>query len=377
MLAQASFDVALLEEHTCIGLPNHCSGLVSPRTLDLVGRIPEGMRLVQFSRARVWGPGGRTLWLRSDAVQAVAIDRPRFDQLVAGRAVEAGATLMLDTRACGFERLEEGVRVEVRTGGDTRHLYAPLLIGADGAGSRVARWMGRKHTHEVVPAIKADISFRGGGTDSIEIFVGSAVAPGWFGWIIPMRDGVARIGIGATRLLRRYFDAFLESVRSQFGDFVVHETRRATLPLGPARDFVAERAMLVGAAARQTKPTTGGGLYFGIRAAQLAAATAIEALERGDCSRKVLAGYEWAWHRSEGRELVVNHWLRKGFCALSDAGFDRVIEFLGRPGARKWVSRLGDMDYASRLFMAWPTCDRRRARLPETVEARRRAGLRV
>ncbi|MCP4536828.1 MAG: NAD(P)/FAD-dependent oxidoreductase [Chloroflexi bacterium] len=376
-LAQASLNVALLEEHTSIGLPNHCSGLVSPRTLDLVGGIPEGMGLVQFSSARVWGPGGQTLWLRSNSVQAVAIDRPQFDQLIAERAVEAGATLMLGTQACGFERLNEGVRVKVRTGKETRFLSAPLLIGADGASSRVARWMGRKHKHEIIPAVKADITFKEAGTDSIEIFVGNDVASDWFGWIIPMPDGVARIGIGATGSPRRYFEAFLESIRSKFGDFVVHETRRAPLPLGPARDFVADQIMLVGAAARQTKPTTGGGLYFGIRAAQLAAATAVEAIKQGDCSKKVLAEYERAWHRSEGRELTVNHWLRKGFCALSDGGFDLIVELFRKQRAQKWISRLGDMDYPSRLIVPLAEIGRRQAEQSEVVESRQRACLGV
>ncbi len=376
-LAQASLNVALLEEHTSIGLPNHCSGLVSPRTLDLVGGIPEGIRLVQFSSARVWGPGGRTLWLHSDSVQAVAIDRPRFDQLIAERAVQAGATLMLGTRACGFERLKEGVRVDVRVEKGIRYLYAPLLIGADGASSRVARWMGGKRAHEIVPAVKADIVFQGTGMDSIEIFVGNDVAPGWFGWIIPMPDGVARIGIGATRSPRRYFEVFLDLIRSNFGDFVVCEVRRAPLPLGPARNFVADRVMLVGAAARQTKPTTGGGLYFGIRAAHLAAATAVKAVKQGDCSNKVLVEYERAWHRSEGRELAVNHWLRKGFCTLSDRGFDLIVELLGKPRAQKWISRLGDMDYPSRLFVPSPVTGKRRVASPETMDARQRAGLQV
>ncbi|RLC81063.1 MAG: NAD(P)/FAD-dependent oxidoreductase [Chloroflexi bacterium] len=377
VLARASLRVALLEEHPNVGLPDHCSGLVSPRTLDLAGIAGERVGLLRFSRARVWSPGGKTLWLDSNSVQAVAIDRPRFDRLIAERAVEAGACLMLETQACCFERSARGVQVEVRAGAHVFHLCAPLLIGADGANSRVARWMDGRRRNETIPAVKADIAFRGAGTDSIEIFVGNDVAPGWFGWIIPMPDGMARIGIGATRSPRRYFEAFLESIRSRFGDFVVHETRQAPLPLGPARDFVADRVMLVGAAARQTKPTTGGGLYFGIRAAQLAAATAVEAIKQGDCSKKVLVEYERAWHRSEGRELAVNHWLRKGFCALSDRGFDLIVELFGKPRAQKWISHLGDMDYPSRLLGSLPTLGRKRVMLPETMEARQRAGLRA
>jgi len=375
-LARASLRVVLLEEHPNVGLPNHCSGLVSPRALELAGVAEEMVRVARFSSARVWGPGGKSFWLRANSVQAVAIDRPRFDQILAQRAANAGATLMLDTRAYRFEHVAGNVQVEARTGEDTFRLRAPLLIGADGASSRVGRWMSKKRKYEIIPAVKADIIFQGAETDDIEIFVGNSIAPGWFGWIIPLRDGAARIGIGATTVLRHCFELFLDLIRHRFGDFVVQETRQASLPLGPARDFVADRVMLVGAAARQTKPTTGGGIYFGLRAAQLAAVTAAQAVERGDCSRQVLAEYERAWHRSAGRELVYGHWLRRGFRGLSDMGLDLVIKFFGQPWAQDWISRLGDMDYPSRLFVPLAVPWRKQAP-PEAMRARRRVSLGV
>ena len=374
-LARTSLRVALLEEHPSIGLPNHCSGLISPRTLELAGVAEEAVGLARFSSARVWGPGGKHLWLRSNSVQAIAIDRPRFDQLLAKRAVDAGATLMLDTQAHRFVRLEERVQVEARAGESTLHLYAPLLIGADGANSRVARWMGKKPACEIIPAIKADVIFQGSGTDSIEIFVGNSIAPGWFGWIIPLQGGVARIGIGATRAPRRYFESFLDLIRRKFGDFVVEGTRSASLPLGPARDFVVDNVMLVGAAARQTKPTTGGGIYFGIQAAQLAAATAAKAVERGDCSHRKLAEYERAWHRSGGRELVYGHWLRRGFRSLSDKGLDLIVELFGQSWAQNWLSRLGDMDYPSRLFAPPAAIRKKQVASPKSMKTRRRVSL--
>lgn len=349
-LARASLRVALLEEHPQAGLPNHCSGLVSPRTLAAAGVAEEVVGLARYTRARVWGPGGGTLWLRSGSVQAVAIDRPRFDRILAERAAGAGAKLMVGTQAGGFERVAGGVRVEARAGGETLHLRARLLVGADGANSGVARWMGQGHAHEVIPAAKAEVAFRGHGTESIEIFLGSSLAPGWFGWVIPLPGGTARIGVGATRSLQYCFGALLDLVRERCGDFDVQDTRRAPLPLGPARGFVGDGVMLVGAAARQTKPTTGGGLYFGVRAAHLAAAAAAGALARGDCSRRALATYERAWQRAEGRELAAGRWLRRGFRRVPDAGLDLIVRLLNHPRAQDWISRLGDMDYPSRLF---------------------------
>jgi len=368
-LARASLRVALIEEHPAIGVPNHCSGLVSPRTLELAGVTEEAVGLVRFSHARVWGPGGQSLWLRSNGVQAIAVDRTRFDQTLAERAVNAGTILMLGTQVCHLERSAEWVQVVAQTEKGRVQLHASLLIGADGAASQVARWMGTKHKHETIPVVKADLACRGCQPESIEIFVGNHVAPGWFGWVIPMPDGTARVGLGATRSPQRYLEPFLHLIRLRFGDFVVQEVRQAALPLGPARDVVADRVMLVGAAARQTKPTTGGGIYLGIRAALLAATTAVKAIEQGDCSCRRLAEYEQAWQQLEGRELLYGHWLRNVFRHLSDRDFNLLIELLGKPQAQGLISRLGDIDYPSRLFLPLMATLRKRAIPPRGVEA--------
>jgi geranylgeranyl reductase family protein len=351
-LARLSLRVALLEEHPEIGLPDHCSGLVSPRTLVEAGVAEESLQLARYTDARVWSPSGEVLWLRSGVVQAVAIDRTRFDQALADRAVSAGAHLMLNTRATHFARSDDGVNVRVRQGAEMLTLRAAVLVGADGASSSVRRWMGTDRRHEIIPAIKANVLFRGTGTSNIEILVGHGIAPGWFAWIIPLPDGTARVGMGATRSPRQRWEAFLDLVRERFGEFEILEIRKAPLPLGPAREFVGDRVMLVGAAARQTKPTTGGGIYFGVRAAKLAAQYAAQALAQGDCSYRFLTAYEHAWHRVEGRELVFGHWLRQGFRHLSDVGFDAIIGLLNRRRLRRWVSRLGDMDYPSRMAVS-------------------------
>ncbi len=357
-LARASFRVALLEEHPQVGVPTHCSGLVSPRALEIAGVDRKEMGLREYSQARVWAPGGATLWLRSDTVQAIAIERDRFDQLLARRAVDAGARLMLGTKARTFRRENGQIAVQATTPRGEVQLRAPLLVGADGAGSRVARWMGVNGKHEVIPAIKADVAFTNGGTDSIEILVGSGVAPGWFGWVIPLPGGRATIGLGATGSARDHLPAFLDLVRRRFGDYTLEHTHSAPIPLGPARDFVGDGVLLVGAAARQTKPTTGGGVYLGIRAAQLAAATAscalaqARALSRGNLSRRALAPYEDEWHRLEGREVTVGHRLRRAYRRLSDRELDWIVATAAQPWAQRLISRLGDIDFPAQLLSA-------------------------
>ena len=351
-LARASLRVALLEEHAQIGLPVHCSGLVSPRTLEASGLAGDDWALRRYRQARIWGPGGGTLWVRANSVQAISIDRERFDRTLAERATAAGAVLMLETKAVHFERVDGQLRIQASTPGGSVQLQAPLLIGADGAASRVARWLGRTGRHEVIPAVKADVTFLGQGTDDIEILVGNGVAPGWFGWVIPLAGRRARIGVGASGSLRDRFPEFLDLLQHRFGALSWEGVRRAPIPLGPARDFVDDGVMLVGAAARQTKPTTGGGIYLGIRAAQLAAEVAIQALAEGRTDRRALAAYEGAWQRLEGHEVRVGHWLRQVFRRLPDRELDWIVATAGEPWAQDLIGGLGDIDYPAQLLSA-------------------------
>jgi flavin-dependent dehydrogenase len=126
--------------------------------------------------------------------------------------------------------------------------------------------------------------------------------------------------------------------------------------------------LLVGAAARQTKPTTGGGVYLGIRAAQLAAETATCALAQARAlvqaralaqagsqpalSHHTLAAYEQAWHRLEGREVAVGHRLRSIYRRLSDRDLDRIVAAAAQPWAQRLISRLGDIDFPAQLLSA-------------------------
>lgn len=350
-LARAGVRVILLEEHDQVGDPCHCAGLVSPRTLDLAGIEPGEACLRTYSRARIWGPLGSTAWLESDRVQAVAIDRPALDQHLAQRAAEAGAQLWLGVRAEAFERSGPTVQILAANGRGPETLQAPVLVGADGARSRVARWLDGHEKGTLVPSIRVDLRFKGRGTEDIEIFVGNRVAPGWFAWVIPLGDGAARLGIGGlTRNLKRHLVSFLERVRLQFGEFETTGWKGWLIPVEPLPRIAFDNALLVGDAARQAKPSSGGGIFMGMRAGRLAAQTALAALGNGDPSYSSLRRYEEIWRREEGEELRYNHWLRLLYNSMTDAEVDRLVALCGRSWAQAVIRRLGDIDFASDLF---------------------------
>lgn len=350
-LAKGGARVVVLEEHEQVGAPCHCAGLVSPRTLVLAGISDSDRVLHSFHRARIWGPKGSVTWLESNEVQALAIDRTEFDRYLAERAMEAGARIWLGMRAESFERVNGDVHVMAVNGKGRERLKAPILIGADGVRSHVARWFDATGDGETLPMMKADVSFDRVVTDDIEIFVGNRIAPGWFGWIIPIGNGVARLGLGGYgRDLRRRFSDFLDLARRRFGSFTLLDQRGWFIPVRPASQISFDHGFLIGDAARQAKPSSGGGIYMGMRAGMLAAETALEAFGSGNLEYETLCRYEETWLEQEGDELRYNHWLRSIYNRMSDDEIDQLVSLCNRPWARLLIRRLGDIDFASKLF---------------------------
>lgn len=350
-LARSGAKVILLEEHPQVGAPCHCAGLVSPRTLSLAGLEHNGREMQEYKRARIWGPLGSVAWLESNRTQVVAIDRPGLDRHLAARAEEAGAHLWLNVRMEALERENGGMRVTAINGRGTEKLSAPIVIGADGALSNVARCLNGKIKPDMMNAVKADIRFTDGGTEDIEVFVGNDIAPGWFGWVIPLEEGFARLGLGGrTRDIGGRFEAFLDLLRDHFGPFKVLSQRGWLIPFKPSDHIAFDNSLLVGDAARQSKPSSGGGIYMGMRAGVLAGEVALQALSSGDPGYQTMQRYEQSWLEQEGDELRYNYWLRSIFNSMSDAEIDRLVALCNKPWARPLISRLGDIDFVSHLF---------------------------
>jgi digeranylgeranylglycerophospholipid reductase len=351
VLARAGAKVVLLEEHREVGSPCHCAGLVSPRTLTLADVPRKELTINSFSRARVWAPRGSIAWLESDRIQAMAIDRAAFDRALALQAEESGARLWLGVRAESIERVRGGVQITAVNGRGRERLQTPLVIGADGVHSKVAQWFNGRDHGELLPAMKVDVRFAGACTDEIEIFIGNKIAPGWFGWVIPLGDGHARLGLGAHGSdVRRRFHAFLELVKERIGGFEVLDQSGWLIPIRPSKHIAFDHALLVGDAARQAKPSSGGGIYMGMRAGVLAAKVALQALEVRGVGYQTLRSYEQKWLQEEGEELRYNHWLRSIYNRMDDAELDQLVALCNRPWARIIIRRLGDIDFASRLF---------------------------
>jgi digeranylgeranylglycerophospholipid reductase len=355
--ARSGLRVKLIEEHRAIGVPSHCSGLISPRTLS-EAEIGDEAAIHRVTGAFVHTQAGTSVALGGDRTRAVAIDRVAWDQRLAEQAYEAGAD-GVRARMASAERENGGVRLRLQTDGREWSMTARTVVGADGTHSRVARTLAMSRPAEyaynlgIEGRMKYPPEGEGWRDGYVHVFVGQDIAPGWFGWIIPTGDGSVRVGIGSTgptkpiECYRRMAAAFPHL----FEGIEVCRMYGGTIPLTFAPRSYDNNVLLVGDAAGQVKPFSGGGIYTSLVAARHASATIVHAFRAGDFSAPALAGYEHGWKREIGRELRRSWHLRHFGLSLSDGQVEQVVRALRGKNLQSLAARHADIDYPSRVLL--------------------------
>ena len=352
-IAGRGVEVRVLEEHSVVGQPNHCAGLLSVEGLRRLGVKPSSDFVQhEITGGKIYSPSGAAIEIAGNRTRAYAIDRAAFDRFLA--EVAAGEGVEVETRRRVKDLLINNGRIEGVHGRDWE-IQAQVVVDAEGAGAPLVREVGL--SPRMLGAL-AGVNVEVSGVDvephKVEVWLGSDIAPGLFAWVIPLGDGTARCGLAcssgdAIERLKRFLDRRFSGARCS------PPRRGVILTGGPARRTYWDGLLLVGDAAGQTKPTTGGGVILGGLCALEAGRTAAEAVEAGDCSARFLQRYQKAWMASLGREFTSMHAARRLMNRLSDDRIDRLFEAFGQEGLEETVRGLveeGDMDMQSGVIRA-------------------------
>jgi geranylgeranyl reductase family protein len=322
-LAAAGYDVLLLERRRSLGEPVCCTGIISRECLSEFD-IDPNLVLRHYHGASIHAPGGQVIDIQRPGVQAVAIDRAAFDRSMTERATASGARLLLGATVVNVETNDDQATVVVVHEGKTRQLTCRAVVIAAGLAQKLTRVLGLGRIGDAALGFQLDVETTE--PAGVEIFLGSHLAPDFFGWLAPISDNKAKLGLIARRRADGHLQGLVELLRSQgkIGD-AIGEVRCRAIPLSTLPRTYAERVLVVGDAAGQVKSTTGGGLYYGLVCADIAAETLHSALLNDDLSATSLAPYQRQWRRALGRDLLLGRLARKVFQRLGDRQVDRLL----------------------------------------------------
>jgi flavin-dependent dehydrogenase len=345
--------VLVLEEHTEIGEPVHCTGIVG---LEACRRFRVDPSCIEsyLSSARFFSPKRQSFRVAAAEAQAVVVDRSRFDRSLAEQALSCGASFLLGTRVQGIRVDPDQVCVSGMVLGGPIAFQSSLVIVATGADDAITQQMGL--ARRPGPMISgAQIIAETADLDEVEVHFGRSVAPNGFAWAVPGNGHGCRVGLvcqGRARPLLRRFVSTLErrgAIRRNGAPM-----RCRAVPPGPRTPSFGDRTLVIGDAAGQVKATTSGGIYYGLLGAEAAVLAADTALRNGDLSRQALQGYEERWLSRLGGEQRTGRILRRIHSALSDGDMEALFWLARRTGLPRMLSRLRfDWHTAGVLALLW------------------------
>ncbi len=299
--AAAGRDVVVFEKGL-VGEPLACSGHVSTDIWEYVPGDAHDRLLqnrVYGARFHVGGPGSRSYPFYKPEPVSNVIDRVGLDRALADAARDAGADVRERHTVVGIDERDDRVIVEVNGDDDgTEFVETRMVAGCDGPTSRIRRAAGLEDPSELLHGVLAFDDEPDDG-DFVDVHL---IAPTFFAWRIPRGNAGVEYGLAAPP------DDDVGDLFDRLTDAYDVETDRfcsGAIPIGPPDSVTTDRILLIGDAAGQTKPFTGGGILYGMRAADVAAGV-IDPADSG-----TLADYEAGWRDEIGTEIRLGAAIRR------------------------------------------------------------------
>jgi len=256
LLAKNGFKVQVFEEHSEVGRPVSCTGLVSEDIKEIVS-VPSRLILNRIRNARIFSPSGKELKIQ--LAENLVLDRARFDLWLSEKAALAGAEYYLGTKFEGWTRAGRSFLLRMRDPKGRNSVFrADYVVGADGPLSAVAKEAGIYGRRSFYTAIQAEVPWN----EKREIMFW--LEQGGVSWIVPLGNGRALAGVAFEEGAARRFKTFCRN----FGRKNLRRSSAALIPkFNPLQRLEKDRVFLVGDAAGQVKATTLGGIVPGMRSA--------------------------------------------------------------------------------------------------------------
>lgn len=341
-LADMGYEVVVLERKEKIGDRVCCTGIIG-RECARDFPLADNVVLRQANSARLFSPCGRAQRVWRQEPQAFIIDRPAFDQDMADRAKGKGVSYVLGSLVSQVRVDNKRIVVEATHQGEAFRFEAKVAIIASGFGLRLTERLGLGQVSDFVAGARAEVVTN---VDEVEVYFGQSVAPGFFAWLVPTSSHRALAGLLSRRSPGAYLKNLLSSLKAQ-GKIDSTEVKLSYggIPLKPLSRTYADRMLVVGDAAGQVKPTTGGGIYYGLLCADIAANVLHQGLKSDNLSARYLAKYEREWKRRLGRELAIGYWARKFYERLSDSQIEKMFDIITATGMDKALSEAEDLSF--------------------------------
>jgi digeranylgeranylglycerophospholipid reductase len=337
-IAAAGFSVAVLEEDSEIGTPEHCGGLVSAKGILSLGIIPSGNAIEnKIKYAKIVSPT-KSFKLNAEKQKILVLDRRIFDKQIAFQAQKMGAeirtkcSMRFISKTASYENNHYVIKT---TEGD---LACNYFVDARGVGSII-----HSDRSGILQSAQYEVYSQTIEPDTVEVNFDTNRYPGFFAWIIPTGSGRGKIGVAGRSInvattLKSYMDLKINNYS------IIRKVYAPIWIKGPIENFVHDRSIIIGDAAGQTKPTTAGGIYSCGMAAIFAGRAIAKAIEKKDDN--LLQEYKKNWFcifRDEFNKMLL---ARRLLERIDNKAMDGLFSTVTQAELEN-ISNTGDFDFHS------------------------------
>ena len=330
--AAGGASVLMLEKDRDVGYPVRCGEAVSHEgVIQFIEPDPKWIAST-VTKFRLVAPNGRSVVPRLDGTGYV-LERRIFDYELAKLAAKEGAEVV--TKAYVYDLLKNdsggvvGVRALIK---DVKvDLRCKVVVAADGVESRVGKWAGIDttcHIRDMESCAQMTISGIDVDPDVLDFYFGDEVSPGGYLWVFPKGKNTANVGLGLSveeakkKPAIKFLQEFMEK---KFPGAAVLTHIAGGVPCAKTCDrIVANNVMLVGDAAHQVNPVSGGGIISGMIGGMIGGEVAAEAVTARGLSH--LTEYEKRWHKRLGWRHDVFYNIKEAIAGFSDDTLNTICD---------------------------------------------------
>jgi digeranylgeranylglycerophospholipid reductase len=350
-LAQLGYKLLVIDKKLAASQDVYCTGIISKECLNLIP-IDKNLIIRQASSARFLAPSGKPLRLWRSHETAYVIDRPSLNLALADHAQKHGVRYLFGAQVTDIQAGTESLRVSAKCREQKELFEAETAIIAAGFGSPLPGKLGLGEISDFTIGAQAEVNMSDLG--EIEIYLDHRLAPGGFAWLVPTRDNKGLAGLLTPQQPERHLNKLLSSLKTQ-AKITSTETIMGyeAIPLQPFPKTYTHRILVVGEAAGQVKPTTGGGIYYGLICADIAADILHQAFQTHDFSESRLASYQKEWRARLGKELQIGYWAHRLYKKLDNRQIELLHNFISSNGIPQFIAELDDFsfDWHSELIL--------------------------
>ena len=338
--AESGANVLIIERRQEVGVPVLCGEGISKKVDDF--KVLEGRRWIanNMEGARIFSPDGTVVKLAADMAgdeTGYVLYRDIFDQELARGAIRAGAELLLNTYAVDVLKENGKVNgVKAKQFGEEFDIEADIVVGADGVESKIGRWAGMKTTlkpYDLETCVQYTLSNVEFDKEYCDFYLGKKIAPGGYVWVFPKGKDIANVGIGILaslsepgmplKLLDKFIDSHPELKKGEPLRFLA-----GAVPVAEPIESVRDNLLLIGDAARQVDPITGGGLMASIEAGEIAGETIGKAVGEQRFDKKMLSSYEEKLENTVYKKLKRNYVVKEIILGMEDKTLNMLADSL-------------------------------------------------